>query len=190
MNGTAPDGSQQSPSSGSSALLWTLALVAVVAGLGLYLARGQRQAADAGDAPAEPVAAASPIAAAPDPAPTLPPPPNYFTLPPCRLFDGMVAAGASVFDLNPACGLPATATSVAVVVSVIDPGEAGTLGFHAADAGGDGAAAAATIEFQAGRPRNGAAYLKTPADGSARVGVRNSATVPVRVLLDVSGYFE
>jgi len=188
MNGTAPDGSQPTPSSRSSALLWTLALVAVVAGLGLYLARGQRQAA----APSDPQAAAAApaIAAAPDPAPTPPPPPNYFTLPPCRLFDGKVAAGDSVLDLNPACGLPATAVSVAVVVSVIDPGEAGSVGFHAADASGDGAAAAATVEFQAGRPRNGAVYVKMPADGSARVGVRNSATVPVRVLLDVSGYFE
>ena len=183
MNGTVPDGSQQTPSPRSSALLWTLALVTVVAGLGLFLARGERQAADAGGPTAEAVAAA------PDPGPTPTPPPNYYTLPQCRLFDGNAAAGDSVLDLNPACGVPATAKSIAVVVSVIDPGASGSVGFHAADAGADGAAAAATVEFQAGRPRNGAVYVQMPADGSARVGVRNSAEVPVRVVLDVSGYF-
>ena len=184
MNGTVPDGSQQTPSSRSSALLWTLAVVAVLAGLGLFLARGQRQAADAGDPPA--VA----VAAAPDPGPTPPPPPNYFTLPLCRLFDGAVEAGSSVLDLSPACGLPATAKSVAVVVSVIHPTATGSIVFHAADAGAAAVAAGAIVEFQAGRPRNSAVYIRLPADGSARVGVRNGATVPVRVLLDVSGYFE
>lgn len=189
MNGSAPDGPQQTPSSRSSALLWTVAVVAVLAGLGLYLARGERPAAEPAPAAATAPDAAALVAAAPDPAPTPPPPANYFTAPACRLFDDLIAPGDSVLALDAACALPATAKTLAVMVSVIAPPEAGAVSLRAADAAVDDAPGA-VLEFQAGLPRNGSAYLRLPADGSARVGVRNSAGAPVRLILDLSGYFE
>ena len=184
MNGTTPDGSQQTPSSRSSALLWTVAVVGVLGGLGLYFARGDKPAT-APPAALEP----APIAAVPDPTPTPPPPPNYFTVAGCRLYDGSVAPGDSVVNLRTDCGVPPSAKTLAVTVSVIDPAGAGTVALRAADAAVD-AAGATPLEFRAGLPRTGAAYLPLPADGSARVGVRNTAAGPVRVLLDLSGYFE
>jgi hypothetical protein len=189
MNGSAPEGPQQTASSRSSALLWTVAIVAVLAGVGLYLARGDRAEQPAAPAGSTAADAAAPVATVPEPAPTPTPPPNYFTAPPCRLFDGAVQPGDSVVDLDPACALPATAKTLAVTISVFNPAAAGTLSLRPAGAAA-GDAAGAVLEFQAGRPRNAFEYVPLPADGSMRLGVRNGAGVPVRVILDLSGYFE
>jgi hypothetical protein len=169
-----------------SALLWAVAVIGTLAGLGLYLASGARKP-DAVDVP-PPLGVTGGVAdGVPQPTALPPPPANFFTIPGCRLFDAMVATGESEIALAAQCAIPASAKTLAVAVAVVDPYRSGALSVFAADASAD---SATPLEFESGRPRNGLLYLPLPADGSGRARVRNTASEPVRVILDLSGYFE
>lgn len=105
----------------------------------------------------------------------LPPPLDFHTVAPCRLADRDVPGPP--LALTGACGVPPTARALAVNVTVLDPRSGGSL-----------AIAGTAIAFEAGRTRALHTLLALPADGSGTVPVE--ASTPVRILLDVTGYFE
>jgi hypothetical protein len=122
-----------------------------------------------------------------------PPPTRYFTLTPCRLVDTRLAGGPLQPDsprdlsLASACGVPATATALALNVTAVQPGAAGELLLSAPDAD---AGAAGIVAFGAGQTRANNAIVKLPGDGSGTVVAKALAAAPVDLVIDVVGYFE
>jgi parallel beta-helix repeat protein len=123
---------------------------------------------------------------------------QFFTLVLCRVVDtrnangplnGPALAGYSgrKFALAGACGIPASAKSVAVNLTVTQPVEQGHLTIHPADLG---IPLASSINFSAGQTRSNNAVLKLSIDESGSVTVENVSAGPVHFILDVSGYFE
>jgi hypothetical protein len=123
-----------------------------------------------------------------------PTPADYYTLTPCRLVDtraaqapALAASERRVFAATGgACGVPTTATAVALNVTVTG---AVALG-HIRLAPGNGLTDSSTINFLPGltRANNGVVLLAT--DGTGGVAATNRSSGPVHLILDVSGYFE
>ena len=128
-----------------------------------------------------------------------PPPHGFFTLVPCRLVDTRNAAGPNggpslqpsadrTFVVTGACGVPATAKTLAVNVTVVSPATTGTLNLFAADIS---APATSAISFNAGTfARANNAIVNLPLDSSGAIKVRNGSPGTVQFLLDVVGYFQ
>jgi hypothetical protein len=123
-----------------------------------------------------------------------PTPADYYTLTPCRLVDtrsaqapALAASERRVFAIaGGACGVPATATAVAVNVTVTGATAAG----HVRLAPGNGLTESSAVNFSAGatRANNGVVLLAT--DGTGGVAATNRSSGAVHLVLDVSGYFE
>ncbi|HEV7669348.1 MAG TPA: hypothetical protein VGS22_12555 [Thermoanaerobaculia bacterium] len=122
--------------------------------------------------------------------------PKYFTLSPCRLYDsrsdgaGPLTSGVPRIRLaHGLCGVPTTATAIAVNVSVTAPT---ALGFLTLYPGDSPAPAVATINFGAGQTRTNNALVQLALDGTgtyaATAVVLGSGTV--QIIVDVAGYFE
>ena len=125
---------------------------------------------------------------------------RFYPITPCRVLDtrntpnGPLAGpilGASpaerAFTIVPACGVPADAKVVSANVSVTNGTAAGSLRFFPSDGT---LPVSTTISFGAGKIRaNNAMLLVSTTGGAGRVTVRNDATAPVHVILDVNGYF-
>lgn len=120
---------------------------------------------------------------------------SYFTTTPCRLLDTRNPDGpfggpalspgiARDFGLNPQCGIPASAVTLAVNVTVTAPSAAGHLTVYS----GFEVPPTSTLNYQAGQTRANNAIV--PLDpGSFRIrSVQPSGTV--HVIIDVTGYFE
>jgi hypothetical protein len=125
------------------------------------------------------------------------PPPtaaDYYTLTPCRLVDtraaqapALAASERRVFTVTGGgCGVPPTASAVAVNVTVTG---AAALG-HIRLAPGNGLTESSAINFLPGltRANNGVVMLAT--DGTGGISATNRSAGALHLILDVSGYFE
>ena len=129
---------------------------------------------------------------------TTPPPPQAFNTltPPCRLVDTRNAPGpwggpalsggaGRDFTLAGQCGLPPSAKSVAVNLTVVAPASRGH--FTAYPAGG-GLPLASTLNFSAGQTRANNAVLPLGTGGA--VTIFNASAGAAHVVIDVTGWFE
>jgi Tol biopolymer transport system component len=127
------------------------------------------------------------------------PPPgrDYFTVPPCRLFDSRepgsgpaLASGvARTLSVHGLCAVPETARAVAVNLTVTQPSGPGHLALHP----GDGSLpSTSTINFGAGQTRANHAVLSLALDGTGSLAVTPVVlgNGTVHVIVDVVGYFE
>ena len=120
---------------------------------------------------------------------------DFFTAVPCRVLDtrqqgpALTSGVERTFQVAGTCGIPATARSVAVNVSIVQPSGAGHLTLHPGDLA---APLTSTINFAAGATRANNAILALAFDGtgtlSATPSVAGGGTV--HLLVDVSGWFE
>ena len=127
------------------------------------------------------------------------PPPaasSFYTVTPCRVVDtrnptgprggpALAGGGSRVFPLTGVCGVPSTAKSVVVNVTVANPSTAGLLEAYPGNAFPLGTT---TVAFQAWQNRAAHATLLLATNGTGGLGVRSSATTSVHVVIDVSGY--
>lgn len=125
---------------------------------------------------------------------------RYHAITPCRLFDTRNATGAAAaapilgasetrtFDISGRCGVPDTALSLAVNVTVTGPGAAGELRIFP----GNGISPyppASAISYAAGKTRANNDVVRLSTDGTATLKVQNVSAGGVHLILDVSGYF-
>ena len=119
---------------------------------------------------------------------------SFFTVTPCRVFDtrdsSVLASGAiRIFSIAGRCGIPASARSVAVTLTAVDPTGQGNAVLYPGDAALPGTS---SIDFAAGITRANNAVLRLSSDGTGTLAVQ--ATLPgggeTHLLLDVSGYFQ
>lgn len=132
----------------------------------------------------------------------LPPPSTtrYFAITPCRLFDtrnatgpdaaapALVAGATRTFDVSGRCGVPETAVSLAVNVTVTGPGAAGELRIFPGNGISPNPPASA-IFYAPGKTRANNAVLRLATDGTATYKVQNVSAASTHFILDVSGYF-
>lgn len=124
---------------------------------------------------------------------------TFHTLAPCRAIDTRRAAGplggpslgagaTRSFVVTGVCGVPGTARSVSVNVTVTNTGANGTLILYP----GDLAAApnALTLAFRAGQTRANNALVGLSSSGSGTFNLASSATAPLDVIVDLNGWFE
>jgi hypothetical protein len=128
---------------------------------------------------------------------------DFYTLTPCRLLDtrtpadpnviphagpALAAGSQRVLLAAGACGIPAGAKALALNVTVVAAPGSGYVTLFP----GDGApAVASTINFGFGQTRANNAVAKLAGSGSGTLGlVSSSASGPVHVVLDVTGYFQ
>ncbi len=114
---------------------------------------------------------------------------------PCRRIDTRLAADAPelaageqrtfVLTTGP-CTIPSTAKSVAVNVTVTQPGAAGDLRLFAT---GTPVPPSTTINFAKDQTRANNAVVALPSDGTGRIDVKNDGAGTVHVIIDVNGYF-
>jgi hypothetical protein len=118
------------------------------------------------------------------------------TVPPCRIVDtrnppglyggpAIPGNGSRSFVLTGQCGIPMTAKSVAVNLTVV---QASSPGHLTAFPAGQSLPLASTLNFGAGQTRANNAVLPLSAGGA--VSIFNGAAGSANFLLDVTGYFE
>jgi hypothetical protein len=124
----------------------------------------------------------------------------FYPVTPCRIVDTRVLPNGPLagpilapspsertFAIVPGCGVPADARVVSANVTVTQGSAAGSLRVFPADST---LPISTTISFGAGQTRaNNAMLLVSAAGGAGRVTVRNDATGPVHLIVDVNGYF-
>jgi hypothetical protein len=121
---------------------------------------------------------------------------GYYPLPPCRVVDTRSAALGEPLPLaagtetrfvlvGGACGLPPTATAVALNVTAVRPTTGGHLRVYP---GGTALPNASTVNYAAGLTRANNAITRLGADGSVAVFVGQPSGT-VHAVVDVSGYF-
>ncbi|MBK9968478.1 MAG: SUMF1/EgtB/PvdO family nonheme iron enzyme [Holophagales bacterium] len=125
---------------------------------------------------------------------------SFWSLAPCRLLDTRGAAGVfggpaigaagtpdRSFPLaDGACGVPVDAIALSVNVTVVTPNAAGDLLVYPGDVADPGDAT--SVAFGSGRTRAAMTILKLAGDDHGTVKVRNRASGPLDLLLDVNGY--
>jgi hypothetical protein len=123
----------------------------------------------------------------------------FHTVTPCRMIDTRNAAGplggpalqpgARVFVLTGLCGVPATAKTLSVNLTVTQPA---ALGFLSLLPGDDKLVMPGTsaINFAGGQTRANNATPLLAFDGSGSIKVINGGSGSVHFILDVNGYFE
>lgn len=129
-----------------------------------------------------------------------PPPPDdsgsFHTLTPCRVWstrdgDGPALTSGELreLDLSGRCGIPASAESLSLNVTVLLPTGQGNLRFAP---GGESLPSASAINFAPGETRANNAILKIAEDGSSLLRVLPfvAGGGTVELILDVNGYFE
>jgi hypothetical protein len=125
-------------------------------------------------------------------------PSDYHTVTPCRLVDtrqppgpaGGPALGSGVprtFAVAGACGVPATATAVAVNLTAVSPTAAGNLTLFAA---GTAPPATSALNFAAGQTRSNNAEARLGSAGGVTISYAAPGGATVEVIVDVVGYFE
>jgi len=125
---------------------------------------------------------------------------KFYTLTPCRILDTRNATGPlggpalsgggaqRTFNVVAAtCGIPSSAKSVSVNLTVTQTTAAGSLAVYP----GNGAPTGTTsASFAAGMTRANNAILCLATDGTGTIGVENDAAGTVHFVLDVNGYFQ
>jgi peptidyl-Asp metalloendopeptidase len=119
---------------------------------------------------------------------------GFYTVTPCRAFDTRInssplRSGASILiPFTGVCGVPASARSVSVTLTVTQPGGAGYLTFYP---GNQQPTTASSINFIRGQTRTNNAILALATDGSGTLGAQGTLTNgSVQVIVDVNGYFQ
>jgi hypothetical protein len=123
---------------------------------------------------------------------------RFYTLPPCRMVDTRLPTGPTggpilqpgqnrTFALAGVCGVPATAKTLSVNVTVTQPASAGFLAVSAADQQPGGTS---TINFTAGQTVANNAMLRLSGEGSGSIDVLAGTSGTVQFILDVNGYFQ
>jgi glucose/arabinose dehydrogenase len=116
---------------------------------------------------------------------------DYNTLTPCRLVDtrsagpALAAGSTRTFTAAGACGIPATASTIAVNVTVIGASSAGNLQIWPA---GTAAPGTSTVSFQAGVTRANNAFVTLGASGSFSV-LADFPTGSAHLVVDVVGWY-
>ena len=122
---------------------------------------------------------------------------NLFSVPPCRVLDtrdpagpygapALAAGQARSFTIAGRCGIPASASAVALNLTVTQPTAQGNLRLYPSD---QAAPATSTLNYTAGQTRANNAIVGLGASGALAVRC-TQASGSAHVVLDVSGYFE
>jgi PKD repeat protein len=122
----------------------------------------------------------------------------FYPVSPCRLIDtrnangavggpALVASGVRVFPVAGACGIPSTALTVSVNMTVVTPSAPGFLRVYPGNTAFPGTSA---ISFRAGQTRANNGLVGLATDGTGTISVRNDAAGTVQFVLDVNGYFK
>lgn len=117
---------------------------------------------------------------------------DYNTLAPCRLVDtrsagpALAAGSTRNFIAAGACGIPATASTIAVNVTVIGASSAGNLQMWPAGTTPPGTS---VLSFQAGQTRANNAFVTLGVSGSFSA-LAGMPTGSVHLVVDVVGWFE
>lgn len=124
-------------------------------------------------------------------------PADFYTLTPCRLLDTRNAAGAwggpallpgqRVFQATGQCGIPAGAKAISVNLTVINPPVGGVLTLFPGNAALPNAS---SLNFKPGSTRANNSIVMLASSGSGAFAIHNSASAPVHIAVDVSGYFQ
>lgn len=132
------------------------------------------------------------------PTPTIAPAPqSFYSVGPCRMVDTRRAAGpfggppltagvARVFPTGGLCGIPTTAKSLSVNITVAGATEGGHLRLYPA---GSPLPLTSTINYRAGQTRANNAIVTLSGAGTLSV-FSGQATGTVNLILDVNGYFQ
>lgn len=122
---------------------------------------------------------------------------DFYTVAPCRLLDTRnaygpyggpaVLPGQRILEATGQCGIPATAKALAVNITAFNPSVSGNLRFFPGNADPNNSS---VINFQPGATRSNNATVMLSSSGSGALGIYNSASAPVHVLVDVFGYFQ
>lgn len=124
---------------------------------------------------------------------------RLYTITPCRVLDtrntngplggpALSGGGAQrVFTVTGTCGIPASAQSVSVNLTVTQEAAAGSLAVYPGNGIPTGTS---SINFAAGKTRANNAILYLASDGSGSIGVENDSSGTVHFILDVNGYFQ
>lgn len=127
---------------------------------------------------------------------TLAPPgavaPGFYTLAPCRLLDtrttgGPIAQGAVREVAVSGCGVPATATAVAINVTAVGSTSSGEVAVYSVD---PPAAASNIVSFSLGATRANNGISTVTVDGKLKIKPSLSVSASMHVLVDVVGYFQ
>jgi VCBS repeat-containing protein len=119
-------------------------------------------------------------------------PANYHTLTPCRLLDSRLSGPPlssgvpRTIAVGGVCGVPASATSVALNVTVVAPTSLGYLRVYAT---GPAPSPFSALNFSAGQTRGNNVLVQLSAGGQVDVLPTMPAAGTVHVILDVFGYF-
>jgi hypothetical protein len=123
-------------------------------------------------------------------------PAGFFTVAPCRLVDTRLSMGGSVFHAGSTqaftvagnCGVAATATAVALNVTVVNETDVGHMRLYP-DWGGE--PDSSTINFKAGTVRANNAIISIGANGriAATCHLPPSSPGQTHLVVDVTGYF-
>jgi uncharacterized repeat protein (TIGR01451 family) len=119
---------------------------------------------------------------------------DYFTLTPCRAVDTRTGSPLQdgvpqTFALHGVCGIPATAKTVVLNVTAVQPTGNGDLTIHAGDVNPP---PFSTLPFPANRTRSLIVIVSLSNDAAGEVTVQPSVAGngTVHLVLDVMGYFE
>lgn len=124
---------------------------------------------------------------------------DYFTLPPCRIYDtrpindplrGGMDRRRDV-QVAGVCGVPSVATAVAVNLTAVGPSRAGSLAAYDADLSG-ATITTSILELSAGRNRANNAIIGLSAGGRIAAELSADFTTPadtVDLIVDIFGYF-
>jgi hypothetical protein len=119
-------------------------------------------------------------------------PQHYYALTPCRILDTRMTfplrAGEELrFPVQGACGVPVDARSVALNITVVNPGDLGDLRLFPT---GELSPTASAINFAAGRTRANNAVLRLGTDGlTVGCDMPPGPSASVNVVVDVYGFF-
>lgn len=123
---------------------------------------------------------------------------GFYTLAPCRLLDtrspngpqggpALAGGGTRTVAATGRCGIPATAKSLAINLTVTGTTTAGFLALYPGDALPFGTSA---INFHAGDTRANDGMLLLATDGTGTFAIKNGAAGALQVIVDVDGYFQ
>jgi hypothetical protein len=127
------------------------------------------------------------------------PPVKLYTLTPCRVLDTRNATGPlggpalsgggaqRSFTVTGTCGIPSSAKSISVNLTVTQAAAAGSLTAYAGNGAPNGTS---SISFAAGATRANNAIVRLSTDGTGSIGVENDAAGAAHFILDVNGYFQ
>ncbi|HEV7504430.1 MAG TPA: hypothetical protein VGS07_05940 [Thermoanaerobaculia bacterium] len=118
---------------------------------------------------------------------------GFYTITPCRLLDtrnqpaGPIASGVVREVAVSGCGVPATATAVAINVTTVGPTSSGDLAVYAVE---PPTAANNIVSFGLGAIRANNAIAQISATGTLKIKPTLGVSASTHVLVDVVGYFQ